>query len=113
MSAKPGRGARLGPCGGPKSARFRRWVMIENAGTGRDGTGSTTGQLKRRGLIAAAAALVAGALAKASERLAQAADGGNFILGQNNSTASETKITRNLGTTAGVVAFGVDNTLKG
>src|SRR6266540_2387079 len=71
------------------------------------------GQLKRRGLIAAAAALVAGALAKASERLAQAADGGNFILGQNNSTASETKITRNLGTTAGLVAFGVNNTANG
>src|SRR6266542_975448 len=69
------------------------------------------GQVKRRGLIAAAAALAAAAFAKASERLAQAADGGNFILGSSNTTASTTFITR-FGS-AGLPAFFVDNQANG
>src|SRR6266508_4994759 len=105
---------RDGPHRSPRSARSRRWVMTGSVnGHGRDEMerAQPAGQVKRRGLIAGAAALAAGALAKASERLAQAADGGNFILGQNNSTASTTTITRS--GSAGNTAFFVNNNANG
>lgn len=44
--------------------------------------------LKRRGLIAGAAALIAAAVAKITPKTAEAADGGNLIIGNNGNTAA-------------------------
>ncbi|HLH21988.1 MAG TPA: hypothetical protein VK066_05670 [Chloroflexota bacterium] len=49
----------------------------------------------RRGVLAGVAAIVAGWLAKASERVAQAADGGNLIIGQTNTSTNTTYLNRN------------------
>jgi hypothetical protein len=53
------------------------------------------GSVARRGVLAGVAAVVAGALAKASQRVASAADGGSLILGSTaNQANGETTLTR-------------------
>src|SRR5690349_4600164 len=49
--------------------------------------------LARRGILAAASAVVAGLLAKASERVAGATDGSALIVGQNNTSTAKTTLT--------------------
>jgi hypothetical protein len=57
------------------------------------------GSVARRGVLAGLVALVAGALAKASERVAQAGDGSTLVLGSNaNQANNETVLTRGSGT---------------
>ncbi len=52
------------------------------------------GQVKRRGIIAGVAAVLAGALASLSQRVAHAADGGNMIIAANNTETGTTQLTR-------------------
>lgn len=52
-------------------------------------------RLRRRGILAALGALVTAVAAKATGSTAHAADGGNLILGQNNTSNNTTQITRN------------------
>jgi hypothetical protein len=67
---------------------------------------SNSGRLRRRGLLAGVAALVAGALGAASERVAQAAgtQGTSLVCGEDNTSTGPTFLTRARSTTRDVVS---------
>jgi hypothetical protein len=77
--------------------------------TDQDGTGQRARRnLQRRGLMAGAAALVAGIFANASERIAEAIDHQPLIIGESNTATGTTSLSRT-GTTKGA-AFSTSNT---
>jgi hypothetical protein len=68
----------------------------------------STSTIRRRGVLAGAAALAAAAVAKLTTPTANAADGGNLIIGANNISNATTQLTRN-GPFGSTTAFFVDN----
>ncbi|HLH21172.1 MAG TPA: hypothetical protein VK066_01515 [Chloroflexota bacterium] len=61
---------------------------------GQGASGTARGRMARRGVLAGVAAVVAGALARASERVARATDGSPLVVGQNNTATATTQLTR-------------------
>src|SRR3954465_705202 len=81
---------------------------------GKDLRSQPTGEsstFKRRGLLVAVGTLLAGALAKASERVARATDGLAIIAGQANASTLETSLNRTGNT--GPITFHVTNSSGG
>ena len=76
---------------------YSYWRDRTGVDHGREGPRSQptgeSGTFKRRGLLVAAGTLLAGALAKASERVARATDGLAIIAGQANASTLETSST--------------------